>query len=301
MARAGYAVALVAALAWLVGRRRGELADLVEGARPALLLAALALSFGQLVLNAMFWRTALAFLGDERGLTTVLSASTRSLLARYVPGSVWYQLGRSALLHRQGVSRRALGVVAVLDTGLGVVVAAAAGVALLLGAGRLPGGGPWLAAWCLGLAAACSPPVVNAVLAAVARRRGGEAQRIAWTQFLALLGVMALFWANSALMFNLYLRAFPGLELPSVVETTGTYLVSWVIGFLAVFAPQGAGVFETAVAGLLTDERTAGVAIVVAGFRALVLVRDVLAFGVSRALALRSDASATGPASGRVM
>ena len=92
---------------------------------------------------------------------------------------------------------------------------------------------------------------------------------------------MALFWANAAAMFTVYLHAFPQLTLPSVIDVAGSFMVAWVVGFFAVFAPQGAGVFEATVAGLLTDGALTPVLVVVAGYRALLLVRDLVAVGVA--------------------
>jgi hypothetical protein len=282
-----YGFVVVVVVVVLVARRRDDLADLVEGAQPAWLLLALALGFLQLVLNAAFWSAALRGLGEPRSGTEVLDAGARSLLARYVPGSIWYQVSRAALLRRDGASTRAVSTVAVLDTALGVVVGAVIGTGLLASAGRLPGGDAWLVLWVVLLAVGCSPPVVNAGLRLLSRWRGGEAARLAWPQFLVLLGWMALFWVNAAAMFTVYLHAFPGVSLPSTLEVAGSFMVSWVVGFFAVFAPQGAGVFEVTVANLLVDGPIGAVALVVAGYRALLLVRDVVAVGAANLLRTR--------------
>lgn len=282
-----YLVLAALALGWLVFTRRDDLGQLVRGARPALVVAALGLSALQLLINAGFWALALRALDQPTPYATVLSSSCRSLLARYLPGSVWYAVGRSALLARQGVPKRALGVVAVLESGLSIVVGFALGVGLLLGTGRIPGGTGWVTAWCVVLAAACSPPAANAALRLVARRRGGEALRISWGAFCGLLGCQALFWASAAACFVAYVHAFPALDLRPVVEVAGSFMVAWVIGFLAVFAPQGLGVFEATVTGLITDRALTTAAVVVAGFRVVSLVRDVIALAVAEALAAR--------------
>ena len=105
--------------------------------------------------------------------------------------------------------------------------------------------------------------------------------RIDWPHFLGLLGWMALFWATSAAGFVAYLHAFPRLSLPSLIDVAGSFMVAWVVGFFVVFAPQGAGVFEATVAGLLTDDALTPVIVIVAGYRALLLVRDLVAVGTA--------------------
>ena len=289
-ARLVYLLVAVVALAWLGWDQRRELAGLAGDARPALLGAALGATVVQLWLNAAFWAAALRALGEPLPTATVVDASARSLLARYVPGSVWYAVGRSALL-RHRVSGRALGAVAVLETGLSAVVGFVLGAALLLSTRRVaPAVGALGLAGVAAAAALCSPPAVNRGLAWVARRRGGTAARLAWLPFLGLLGWLVLYWAVSAASFSVYLHAFPAAGPPPVLEVAGAYMVARVLGLLAVFAPQGLGVFEVAVAALLTttaaDSSPAlgGLVLVVAGYRALVLVRDGLAVVLAEAV-----------------
>lgn len=281
IARWVYVTGLLAVVVWLVWARRDDLAQLVEGARPGMLGLALVLGLGQLGVNAMFWTSALDALGERQRWSQVLDATARSVPTRYLPGSVWYALGRATLLHRAGASKRAVGTVAVLESALSIVVVLGLGAALLLASGRVPAAGWQVAAAAVLLAVVASPPVVNALLAVVARRRGGVAARLSWGRHLRLLGWMAVFWAYSATTFSVYLAAFPGVSVGSPVEVAGSFMLAWGVGFLAVFAPQGAGVFEVTVAALLTAEAVAGVAVVVAGYRALMAVRDAIAFAAT--------------------
>jgi len=96
-----YLIALVAALGWLFWARRLELSALLQSAELFIVSVALLLSIGQLVVNAGFWTAALRSLGQEIQLSTVFKASAQSLLARYMPGSLWYTLGRASLLRHQ--------------------------------------------------------------------------------------------------------------------------------------------------------------------------------------------------------
>ncbi|MBW3573441.1 MAG: flippase-like domain-containing protein [Actinobacteria bacterium] len=292
--RVAYLGGVAVALGWLAWDQRHSVAPLLDGARFAPLALALALGFVQLGLGSGLWVLALRSLGDPAPFPVVLDATARSLLARYLPGSVWYAVGRGALLRRHGVSTRALAAVSVLEIGLSVVVGFLLGSALLLVSSGLPPGVGWLALVGLGAAAVtCSPPVVNRALDAVGRRWGGGGPRLGWAAFAGLVGWLALFWISSAAMFVAYVRAFPAVTavLPGVLGVAGAFLVTRVLGMLAVFAPQGLGVFEVALAALLgagaaTQEVGAGVAelvVVVAGFRLLILVRDGLAVAVAEA------------------
>jgi glycosyltransferase 2 family protein len=197
-----------------------------------------------------------------------------------MPGSVWYAVGRGVLLHRRGIGRRALAVTAGLEAALSAVTGLGLGVALLLAVGRLPGGLGLLAVWCVLLVAAVSPSVVNLGLRLIARRTGGTAQQISWRRFVGLAGWMAAFWLGAAGMFALYLQAFPQAAA-APVEAAGAFMVAWVVGYFAVFAPQGLGVFVVAVAAILFGAPGAALVLVIAGYRAVTLVRDLAAVAVA--------------------
>jgi hypothetical protein len=279
VARTAYLIALAALLARVLAGNRDQLAELLRVQRPWLLVAALLTSFGQLALNASFWVRALAAMGERVGWLRVLGVTARSVPARYVPGSVWYAVSRAGMLRSDAVSVRALGVTAVLESVLTVIVSLAGGAVLLGFAGRLPGEELTGTVWTAGLAVLVSPPVLNRLLAWVARRRGtpGGAPRLSWHDHRALVGWMIAFWSLSATTFTLYLLAF-GLDLPGPAVIAGVFLVAWAIGFLTPIAPQGAGAFELVFVALLGAGAAGPLVVIVAGYRALVGIRDALAF-----------------------
>lgn len=282
VARWAYVAALVAVVVWIVWRRSDDLALLIADARPGFLVIALLLGMGNLAINALMWRTALRALDQRVTFTTVLSATARSVPARYVPGSVWFAVGRAALLRKDGVTTRAVTAVAVLESALSLVVAVSFGVVLLLVTGRGPQAGWLIGAVCLALVVMVSPPVINRGLVYWARRRGGDAPELAWGAHLVLLSILVGFWIWSATTFVVYLLAFPGVQVGAPFEIAGSFMVAWGVGFLAPFAPQGAGVFEVTVAALLRGSGgVATVAVVVGGYRALMAVRDAVAFGAA--------------------
>ena len=63
----------------------------------------------------------------------------------------------------------------------------------------------------------------------------------------------------------------------SYLELGGIYLFSWGVGFLAVFAPQGIGVFEMVGSQLMQSPLGfVGFAALIGGFRLVILVADLL-------------------------
>lgn len=280
LVRRAYGLALVAAAVTVVVLRRDEVGDLLSGARVLPLLGALALGLVSLWQSALFWSRGLAGLGERRSVGSVLEATVAAIPARYLPGSIWYAAGRVGHLRRSGTPAVALTIVAAVETLLSFVVAVALGAGLLIaaGSGDSSVGVAALLAVAAGLALAASPWVVNPALRWIAARRGIEAvPEMRWGAYVELCGHLVAFWAASAAAFLCYLAAFPAIDAPGAARTAGTFLVAWAAGFIAVFAPQGAGVFETTLAGLLTGAPVAALALVIGGYRAVTAIRDAVA------------------------
>ena len=105
---------------------------------------------------------------------------------------------------------------------------------------------------------------------------------------------MAAFWLWSALTFTIYLRAFPVADAYSTVDVIGGFLFAWGVGFLALVAPQGIGVFEVTLAALLGSDDLTTTAFMIGGYRLVILVRDAIAAIGSEVTATRGDAAASG-------
>ena len=275
-----YVLALVVAAVGVLVLQHDRIADLVRDARPLPLVAALALGLVSLAQSAFLWTRGLTGLGFRRPMGGVLEATVASVPARYVPGSIWYSAGRITHLRRSGTPGVPLAIVAVLETLLSFLVAVSLGLAAFVVAGTSATGVRvvLLVGVAVAMAVAASPWVLNPAVRWVARRRGiADVPSLRWAVEAELCAHLVAFWITSAGAFVLYLSAFPGVDAPDVVRTAGGFLLGWAAGFIAVFAPQGAGVFETAVAGTLHGAPLAALALVVGGYRAVTAVRDVLA------------------------
>ncbi|MEE1565456.1 MAG: hypothetical protein V1249_10790 [Acidimicrobiales bacterium] len=283
-ARLAWLALLAATAVWLVATRWADMADLVADARPLALLGVLAASTLLLIPNAVFWSTALRSLGENVGTGPVLHAASRTLMARYLPGGVWYAAGRSVLLVGRGVRPTALVAVSGLELGLGAPTALVVGGLLLAGDSALPAWVPWAGAGVLAAATLVARPVLNRLMGWWSRRRGQATPRALTTGALAsLVSVMAAYWLLMGAVFRSYLGAM-GTDI-GWAEGSGAFLVSWGIGFFAIFAPLGLGVSEAgfiAIVGWGADA-----VVLLAGFRLVLLVRDLGLTAIGEALARR--------------
>ncbi len=98
--------------------------------------------------------------------------------------------------------------------------------------------------------------------------------------------VVMLTWCVASAAFVLFVSSFSALSLEMpILEIAAAYLFSWGVGFVAVFAPQGIGVFEVMAGELLRGSLAlSGVAVLLAGFRAVIFTADLLAWLLGRLL-----------------
>lgn len=295
--RISYLVGLAILIVWVVQSEWSQVVQLMAGARPLLMVASLVASFGLILVGAWFWVVSLRTQGYRRRPIEVLNkavlATSRSLLARYVPGSVWFAVGRVGLLRAAGMPIGPLTATAVLEMATSLTVVLLSGLAVLSLSGGIPGGATWMILLAFGLIAATSPAVGGRVVAWFAARRGVEFA-LTWRGYLQLLGINLVFWGWSAVTFLLYLRSFPAADPYRTVLVVGGFLLTWGIGFLAPFAPQGIGVFELTMATVLRAEGVVGMAVVLGGYRLVLLLRDLIATSVAELIATRTTLRESG-------
>lgn len=218
-----------------------------------------------------------------------LSIWARSLLGRYVPGSVLMVLGRVVLSHERGVPRRATVAAMAYEQVLSVGVAAAAGVAFIGLYGDDGDGRAWLLALLpLGLLG-LHPRVFGPASAWLLRR----ARREPLADLLgtrALAGLLAWYTATAALLgvgIWLLVRSAAGAEAGGPAFVGLAFLLSFAVSMAAVIFPSGLGIREGAFALALAQNLPGGVAVAVSVGSRLVLTVVELAFVALAVLAGR--------------
>lgn len=249
---------------------------------PARLIAATAIEAALVVASVGLWGLVLRrFDGASPAFGSLLRVWVQTALAKYLPGSVWPLVTTAARASAIGVSPVFLSasfVVHGLLTVLGALVVAAVFV-----------GVPIVAA-VAGVAVALPlvhPAPLNRVLALAARWTKGEAPRWQgrWTDGVALVALHGALWTGFGGAFALFVSAVAPVGIEDAPRLVGAHALSFVAGFVAVFAPGGVGVREAALAGLLAPVLPVGVGLVLAAASRLWLMVaealvGVLAFAV---------------------
>ncbi len=281
-AKALFTPVALAFLAWFIWQSRSELAELVSQASVAYLAIAVIAWCALHLLLPVFATTVLGGCGSTVSWWQAFSTHAGRLPARYLPGGVWHTVGRVMDYHELAVKPRHLGVFVLLENGLSAAVSLCIGGAIVA-LTREPGAVSSVAVLSslLGLVALMALPYV------VNRRVLQDAERFPAAAYAKAVAVILLFWVGASAAFLSYIGAFPGGGY-SAIELAGVYLFSWGIGFVAIFAPQGIGVFEV-VASELMDSPIGfmGLAALIAGFRVIVLVADLVTWSVYQLLRRR--------------
>jgi hypothetical protein len=167
-------------------------------------------------------------------------------------------------------------------------MAVVVGMVLLAASGELVAWVAVVATVTLVIALTLGGSLIGLLMARWARQRGREPSSVPPPPtLLKLAAVLAGYWLAIGTLFWAYLEVVGPTSL-QWSRTVGAFGVSWGIGFFTLFAPQGIGVFEGTLVAVL--DWGADAVLLVAGFRAVLLVRDLLLTTIAEGLARRSRA-----------
>lgn len=236
--------------------READLGDL------GLALAALAAYY---LLFVVGWQWILAAMGIRIGYGIALQAEMASMLAKYVPGTVWTPLARILWLRRVGGVTSTSVVLSsiLLEAGLSAVAGVLVFVVGLawvesVDAPLLP-----LIAFAVTVALLIHPRIFGALARIVFRRFGGaEPPPLRWATLLGLLVFYAGTWlVGGAALFFLLRSVGTAPDLATIPFLGGTAAVGAIVAVLSIIAPSGLGVREASMYGLLLAVTVEGAAL----------------------------------------
>lgn len=219
-------------------------------------VAALVACAGGVLLNVvaagMAWRSLLTAWGHHLPLRAAARVFCVGQLGKYLPGGVWNVATQAELAADHGVPRLITAGASAVQLGLSVAVAGVLSVPALLFL-ALPGVPVWVTLVGAPLLALCHPAVLNPVLGRVfgllgrpvppRLTLGGLTVALAWT---------LLSWAGLAVHVGaLVVGLGAPLDGTTLLVVSCGYAAAWLVGFLVLFAPAGAGAREIALVGVL--------------------------------------------------
>lgn len=275
----------LACLAYFAWNGRAVLLEVYRRADFTYLSLAAVLWIVALLVSPLLSMLSLSGAHQSLDYETAFKIHAQNILARYIPGGVWHTVGRIIDFRDLGITRRQLAAFVFLENSLAASVTLTTGGTVVWYVRGLEG---WGGIGALGVLGGTIGLVLSRFI--VNRWILQPAENVPLRIYLLCVTAVGLFWIFAASAFVSYSHAFPGQGLSSAPRLliSGGYLLAWGLGFLALFAPQGVGVFEVVLASLISDSLSLGtMAVLIAGFRILTLCADLTIWLISRVLSVR--------------
>lgn len=242
---------------------------------PFLLFAA---AFG---VGALAWRQILTCFGEQIKFGRATQIIAYAQFGKYLPGKVWAALGRMFLARESGIAERHTATSIIVETAYLLITALALFlVALVFYPGLLAK--TWLLLILIPVTLALLYPplfnwLVNFMLARI--RQKPVAFRIRPVQMLELFGLYTITWLVQGVGLYFLTLAFYPVTMKALLILPGAFSLSWIIGFVVIFAPGGLGVREGLFALLLDPLVHGGINVVISLLsRVWITASEVLVF-----------------------
>jgi len=197
----------------------------------------------------------------------------RRLPAKYIPGGIWQTVSRGSDLVKLGIPTRSVVKILSLEQLLAIWWSG------FLGFGLISLTFPETAVQMAAFVAACVFLVVPAFAQfALTALKPTSATLLKAARTPAACVGYVTGWCCLASAFTIYILA-SGLVQISPIRVAASYLVSWMLGAIAFFSPQGMGVFEIAIQHTAFQPRDNAAALwFIGSYRLVVLSADLLAW-----------------------
>ncbi len=247
------------------------------------------------VLSALGWDLILRFLGYRIGVGRAQVAWGQPLLARYVPGSVLYVLGRVLLSERAGVPRRITIASIVYEQAISATSGVAFASYFLISHPDLQGQPlRWAILLVIPLLVVLlSPPVFRPLANRVLRAFGRDPLPgvISLGGVIALIAFYSLNWVVVSVGVYCVARSVSTIPLDQVLTVGSAQAVGYVAALVTLVAPAGLGIrdaaFAWAVKGALPSKSFAVGSLIALAVRGVLTVVELIYVGLVTALGKR--------------
>ncbi len=223
------------------------------------------LVFSNFLLAIWLWKLMLLDLGQKVNYSQALRVIGRSQMAKYLPGGVWLTASRIYLAEQEGLSKSRVLLASLVEQEYVFVTALVLSILFLgLRGSLLEIDLSGLNLLFLLLALLFLNPLSLTYLLKLGMkmfRLEYQNWKFGLRLYLILVLGYGLCWILQGLGFFFLARSFYALDLGWLKRFIGIYLSSWVIGFVAIFAPGGLGIREGSMALFLQGSFPTGLAV----------------------------------------
>jgi hypothetical protein len=235
--------------------------------QPALLAASLALQVAVLVSGVYIWSRVLVAFNSTVSMPTLFRMWALSNPVRYIPGSVWQLFAYGKFAGEARLSRTlvfsSLMVHIWLSIWAAVVLILALAPIAVLPSVDFP---RWVPVLIPAVLIVIHPAVFNAAQRIVARALRREALQWegGWGRSVGILIMHSVAWLAAGCAFALFVRSIIDVSSVGTLTLVAVNAISFVAGYIVLFAPAGLGVRELTMSVLLGTAVPSAVAVLVA-------------------------------------
>jgi hypothetical protein len=224
--------------------------------------------FAYFSVSAFAWKYLIRVCGGKLSFGRSWQVLATSQLGKYVPGKVWFALGRIYLADRSGVPKRVTLLSIILETVLLLITGGALGLLTVVS--------PLTESPVLRVSAAfvillvglllLHPRVFRRCVDWLMKRLKREAVdvNLTYSGILILIMIYCACWFWPGLGFFLLVKSFYDVEVARWSAFLGIFAVAWLAGFVSLVTPSGLGVREGIMSSLLAIYMPVSMAVIVA-------------------------------------
>lgn len=270
----------VAFLGWLVWRERAVFVDYTWDVQWGVIALAIVPLTVALLIVAVVWSWIMRALGSQTRLLVHARIYVSTHLARRLPGTVWYVVGRGYLYQQRGESVR----LATAGSGLELVVMTLSGgiVTLAIGSRLLRDVSftyvGLLVAVVVGALILSNPRVIRRALRWV---RVTETPPLHYGQIVTWVLAFSVVWVLGGLVLFLIAHGLVQTPASDLAYVVAAWTLTGTLSVLVMFLPSNFGFTEIALSVLLSAIMPSSLAVVVAvGSRVFIIVLEAVATGL---------------------
>jgi uncharacterized membrane protein YbhN (UPF0104 family) len=283
---------VVAFIAWYVAKNWHDVVPIFRTLEWWQYVSAGAAIVVGLIASMLSWRSILAGMGSRLPMLAAARVFFLGQLGKYVPGSIWPVVAQAELASEYGTPRTRSGIALLVQMAVSTVVGTLFAALCL----ALSSPAAFVAYWWLLLIALVGvvclvPPIFTRVMrlaARVLRRPADDLAALTWRALFAGAGWSLAMWAFFGIHLWVLAITLGGNSLTGLLTAAGGYALAWLVGFVIIFLPAGAGAREAALtlalAPVMSGPAALGLALV---SRFLMLAADAL-FAVAAVAAERA-------------
>ena len=232
------------------------------------------------VIHSIIWKIIIKNLGYEISIKKAIKIRSISEIGRYTPGKIWHFLGRAYFSKKVGIPKTTTLTSLVIET-LSMMASAIA-IFLLFSPGIVKMNAPAvlliLLACLIILRSEKFNNLINKILIKKGKLKGKININIPWTSLIIILILYGISWIIIGTSLLLTIKSiFPEIRYFSILNISGIFAVSWVIGYISFLTPGGIGVREGTMTILLASQFPQPIAILVPIiFRILTVISELL-------------------------